>query len=116
MIVESLNLLATDYETQMNTLPDFVHVADEIALIFSDCCLFTEGLFSSGVLSEIQRDKLFEIDNLLDEMSNTKSLWNFESLKQSSQWEKIRNLADDMLKMLGKEKQRPDLYWIKYQK
>jgi len=116
MLIESLNLLAGDYETQINALPDFVHVPDELALIFSDCCLFTEELYSSGMLSELQRDKLLEIDNLLDHMSNVKNLWNFDSLKQSSNWDKVRNLAHDMLKLLDKEKKRPDLYWIKYQR
>lgn len=116
MLVESIKLLAAEYEIQTSVLPDFVHIPDEVCLIFSDNYLFVEELFNNGILTEYQRNKLCAIDALLDEMSNNKSLWTLESLKQSNEWRKIRCLAEDILKLLGKEKQKPDLYWVKYQK
>jgi hypothetical protein len=42
MLLQGVNLLATQYDQQVEAFPDFVHIPDEIALLFEDVSLFAD--------------------------------------------------------------------------
>jgi hypothetical protein len=115
MIIESLQLLAADPETQIQSLPEYVHIPDEIALIFSDTFQLIHQNKNSLLFNDFQFQKLCEIDNYLNNMSEENhKIWTLEALKENDKWEKLRKMALVILKSLHIEKQSPNLYWIKY--
>jgi hypothetical protein len=115
MIIESLQLLAADPETQIQSLPEYVHIPDEIALIFSDTFLLIYQNKDSLFLSDSQFQKLTEIDKYLNEMSEENhQIWTLEAIKENDKWKKLRKMALEILRSLNIKKQNPNLYWIKY--
>jgi hypothetical protein len=51
-LVESLQLLSADYSTQVDALPKFIVVPDEIALIFHECVLLLDQISEASFLKE----------------------------------------------------------------
>lgn len=113
-LIQSIQLLAADYEIQRNALPSFVHVVDEIALIFDDCALSTQQLVNAGLVNESQSAKVVEICQQLDEMSSSNSLWTLDALRDDLHWSHLRKKAQDLLALLGEQRKRPELYWLNY--
>lgn len=115
MIIESLQLLAADSDTQIQSLPKYVHIPDEIALIFSDTFQLIYQNKNSLLLNDFQFQKLCEIDNFLNNMSEENhKIWTLEALNENDKWEKLRKMALEILKSLNIKKQNPNLYWIRY--
>ncbi len=114
MLIQSLQLLAADAEVQIHALPSFVHVPDEIALIFSDAYLLADDLVTAGLIHDYQEAELDSLDKLLDQISGDKALWTLHALRASRQWEEIRVLARGILDSLGQERQKPNLFWLRY--
>ena len=115
-LVQSIRLLASDYETQIRSFPSFVHIPDELALTYNDCFLLVDQMAKAGLLNERQLARLKELDGALEQMSEKESeeLWTLDALKKSSEWQDIRLIASELLVLLGRKKQRPDLSWIAY--
>jgi len=113
MLIESLRLLAADYETQIEVLPKFVNVPDELALIFTDTLLFVK---QNAILIGEKMVIIENIDKLLEEINENKDLWTLESLKNSSKWQDVRSVASKALKLLGEENKNPELFWINFVK
>lgn len=110
-IIQVLRLLAGSPEMQVAAFPEFVTVADEIALLFHDS--FT----LPGVQQEREMaagDYLREIDELLDRMSQRADLWSNEALRTSDEWARLRVYARDALRCFGEEVLPPDLSWVRY--
>ena len=114
MLTQALQLLATDYETQIKLFPDFVHIPDELALTYHDCFLLADQIKSAGLIRGHHVVKLEELDGTLEQMGEKEHLWTLEALKDSSEWHDIRMMASVLLALLGKEKQSPTLNWITY--
>lgn len=68
-LIQSIQLLATDYETQIGSLPNFVHILDELALIYQHCFLLADQIAEEGWINNHQFAKLKELDNILECMS-----------------------------------------------
>jgi len=117
-LIQAVQLLASNYETQVSSFPDFVHVPDEVALIYSDCFLLADQIAECGLLNKPQLIKLRELDNALRKMSSkgNEEVWTCEALKTSPEWQNIRSLASDVLSILERSKQQPDLSWLVYVK
>ena len=115
-LVDALQLLAADYETQVNSLPAFVHVPDELALTYNNCFLLVDQLIEHGLINELQKVKLEALDATLDHMSEqgSEELWTLDALESHCCWQKIRSQATELLYLFGRQKQRPDLSWIEY--
>jgi len=117
-LVDSLQLLAADYETQRETIPNFAHLPDELALIYSESLLcierHTDELVDSGSLSESALQKLRELDDTLEHMSGKPSLWTIDALIHSSEWQQVRERAREILRQLGIPLSPPKLDWISY--
>jgi hypothetical protein len=50
MLIESVQLLAADFDAQVAALPAFVVVADEVALTFDDCYQLLDQIVAAGLL------------------------------------------------------------------
>lgn len=114
-VIQSLQLLAADYEQQVSALPDFVHVTDEIASTFEETYALVDDLVNEGLITSEQRAGLRRMDALLESMSGEeKGFWNLESLRTAEQWKQVRLLAEDILASFQRTKQVPDLFWEQY--
>lgn len=116
MLLESIQLLASDYETQVRSLPDYVHVPDEIALTYYDCLLLLEQIEEAGLVTEEQVYRMKAVDMLLSSISGQENahLWTRDALKNDQVWEQVRNGARQILDILGERQQPPNLFWIQY--
>jgi hypothetical protein len=114
MLLQSLQLLAASYEQQLQAFPDFVHVPDEIALIFEDVCLFLDEIAHKGLITLFQKVTIEQLNKALDQMSEDKELWTLSSLQTSPQWENIRYMANGLLESLHESKHNPQLFWLHY--
>ncbi len=115
-LVQSIRLLAADYEIQIRSFPGFVHIPDELALTYNDCFLLANQMAKAGLLNERQLARLKELDEVLEGMSEKESeeLWTLDALKKNAEWQDIRFMASELLVLLGWKKQRPNLSWITY--
>lgn len=113
-LIQAIQLLAGDYETQVKAFPEFVHIPDELALIYDECMLFAADLAHSKLISERYLEQLQMINQFINQMSNDPSLWTLEALKYRSEWSRLRVLARELLSLLGIPQQAPDLSWLTY--
>jgi hypothetical protein len=111
-LIEALRLMACSADAQIAALPDFVVVADEVALLFDD----EFRAVDLDACTSVVRDGLVTINRELSEMSKSKSpsLWTIEALRAASDWESLRTTAKAVLTALGVSIGRPDLSWATY--
>lgn len=114
MLLQSLQLLAASYEQQVQALPPFVDMPDEIALIFDEVYRYVEGLAHKDLITPQQKEDLERMDSLLTQMSNEKEIWTLDALRVSSNWKQIRSLATKILQSFQEPKQPPNLFWLQY--
>ena len=113
-LIQILKLIASQPKVQMDTLPKFVNVADEIALMYDDIFLMLPQLEKEDLISSNVCDILIKINELFREMSKDKSLWSVEKLKNDIFWEKSRSLAQDALKELNEPHNNPDIGFVNW--
>jgi hypothetical protein len=114
MLLQVVNLLATQYDQQVEAFPDFVLIPDEIALLFEDVSLFIATFFREGYITSSQKEKIDALSTLFDTMSENQGLWTREALKTSSQWQQVRVSAKEILESFHEEPHPPHLFWIHY--
>lgn len=115
LLIQSLQLLAADYQTQLRIFPSFVHVPDELALTFDDAFLLVEQTQRVELLNEQQAGSLHQLDELLSAMSDeSESLWTLDALQHSPEWQHIRCLAKALLAAFGIPQQAPTLAGLTY--
>lgn len=115
-LVQSLQLLSADFSVQIDALPPFVEVADEIALIYHECVLLSDQMLDAGLISKDQLDRVVNIDERLAEMSNEESYWTLEALQHNPEWDTIRTQAKKILVSMEVPQSEPDLSWITFVK
>jgi hypothetical protein len=116
-LIQSLQLLAADCNTQINSFPDFVFVPEEIISTFDESYILFNQVIEAGLVNQNQVQAVTGINDFLDEIYNHKNeydLWSLEALKSDPTWEKIRMIANAALMSFGKQKDKPDLGWIKF--
>src|SRR5688572_32607527 len=101
----ALQALAIPASDQMRLFPDFVVVADELALDFDQWQTVVLGNYD-GELSTEQTSSLSEIDRTLDRMSRsgadfTPELWTEVALSSNRHWADLRRLAGAALEAFG---------------
>ena len=114
MLVQALQLVAAPYEQQIEVLPGFVHVPDEIVAIFDEVYGFVNALTQKNLLTDSQQTGLNQINTLLDEMNEKKELWSLNALERSLQWKNVRSLARNILLSFHETERLPNLFWIRY--
>lgn len=111
-LAESLKLVASSYDIQIESLPDFVNVTDEIALIFNDSYIMIPQI--DRLLSSHTMRLLDDLNKLFEKMSEDKSLWNIESLEKNDLWIKSRELGCLILKEINEKYTDPNLDFINW--
>ena len=112
-LLETLQLLASDAETQVEVFPKFVHVPDEIASAFDECFLMVEEHCMDEV-SKAQMALLIEMDAILDKLSSPENrpLWSVAAMRESQEWETVRVKARELLQAFDRTPERPQLEWM----
>jgi hypothetical protein len=111
-LLQVIQLAAADYEIQIQSFPNFVHVPDEIAILLADSIFILDEpglpeLAKTGVI-----DKIRELDQYFINLPKEK--FTFDALQTSQDWEKARQVAKSILDELGLEKEKPNLDWVKF--
>jgi hypothetical protein len=104
----ALQALAQSADVQLDLFPDFVRVADELALDFENWySVFSQNNFD---LTSAQKDYLEDLDALLREMSSDRSkeeLWTDSALTNRHEWKIVRDLAKRILDEFNWELDKP---------
>lgn len=115
-LIQALRLIASGANIQIDSFPQYVNVADEIALLYNDIYLLVPQLVDSGIISSEHIDILFQIDHLFEVMSNDKSIWSTIMLENHANWKQARLLALEALKSLNVPYETPNLDFVKWVK
>ncbi len=113
-LIQSLRLIAAPFDIQRPSLPDFVVLADEIALIFDEA--YEHFCSTGGVLPADAASTAQGIDRIFEGLSGPThaGFWEPESLRTAAQWEVIRSQARTALAQLGTPEDRPHIDWVSY--
>ncbi|HEY9401658.1 MAG TPA: hypothetical protein VIQ24_03110 [Pyrinomonadaceae bacterium] len=111
----SLQALAMPADTQLELSHDFVCKVEELALDFdhwSRCVLSN----NRGELSEEQKSLLRKLDGTFDQLSGGQSqnLWTEDALRNSPEWQTVRDIARAALTSFGWAAERPPSYQHEY--
>lgn len=92
-------------DVQKSLFPDFVNVADELAVEWE---MALEGLNDTS-LTDKQKQVIKALDDYMLSISGPANIqyWNNEALCHSKEWDMMRNLAEDILCVMGWEKNIP---------
>lgn len=115
-LIQSLRLVEVSPDIQIRLLPQFVNIADEIALVYDDAFLIASELKERNIISSDTFKILTELNELFEKMSIDKSLWSVEMLRTNIDWERTRKIAGQVLKELHEPLDKPNLdfiVWIK---
>ncbi|RNC83389.1 MAG: hypothetical protein ED557_11910 [Balneola sp.] len=104
LLVESLNLLASSYENQKNSLPDFTEVKDEIIASFGDAFLLLPQLIEQDFLSKKAIASIIRCFNWMELAARNDSVSDLESFINHETWSKVRELAGEALKDMNEER------------
>jgi hypothetical protein len=110
-VVDALRLAALSADDQVAALPDFVHVPDEVALLYEDAWVLVPQIREAGLLTDDEYGALERLDRHYDDMSSAPDkdwLWTLEAMKRDDRWTKSRQLAVDALATLGRRPGRPE--------
>jgi hypothetical protein len=98
----ALQALALPADVQIRLYPDFVVVADELALEYNNYFAAALGNHPEQ-FSPTQVQALQSIDALLNEMSGSENAeqWTIDALRSHIKWAEVRILAEQALTQLG---------------
>jgi hypothetical protein len=107
----SVRALAQPAEIQKRVYPEFVCVADELALEFEEHYRRLLKTHGPSVLAAHQLEQFERIDRQLQAMSGPERLrfWNNEALEELSEWSVVRTLAKNALRTMGWSQEPPPL-------
>jgi len=96
LIVQSF---AQPCEVQRSLFPNFANVADELAVEWE---MVLEEL-DDTLLTDKQKQAIKALDDYMLSISGPANIqyWNNEALCQSKEWDTMRNLAEDILCVMG---------------
>jgi hypothetical protein len=109
-VVSALRLVVLTADEQVAALPEFVHVPDEVALIYDDAYRLVPPLTAGEFLTPEQAAALDRLDRHFASMteSSNKALWTIAAMATGEQWATSRALARDALASLGESPGAPD--------
>jgi len=110
MVVDALRLVSLPADEQVAVLTDFVHVPDEVALLYDDAWRLVPQIREAGLITDEQYEVLARLDRHHEEMSKAPkedSLWTIQAMREDKRWEEGRRLAVEALATLGRELGRP---------
>jgi len=110
-LIDTLRVLASDAEDQVEHVKKLFRVAgeidplfnvDELALEFSDFALLLPQVVRADMVSAEAAGAIEAVDGQLDAMSGEEhaELWTVEAVRTSAEWTKVRELARTALRLL----------------
>jgi hypothetical protein len=114
-VVDALRLAAAPPAQQIEALPDFVHVPDEVALLYDDAFRLVPQIREAELIDDDTVQALADLDRLFEEMSTEADrdrLWTLHAMSADERWEKSRQLAGTALATLGRPVAPPRLKGI----
>jgi len=114
MLVDSLRLAAASAKEQVEALPEFVSVTDEVGTTFGNAYLFVPQLVEVGRVSTRAAIALKRLDDFFEAMPKDGSIAPDETLRNHPFWAEARRLAAEALEALGEEKRPPNLEGVAY--
>jgi hypothetical protein len=103
LFIDGIRMMASEYEELRKELPDFVDVPDEVVLCFDDAETFSSQLLKAGVITSEHFDLVNKINSLIDEIPHESYEWEPSKQMEVSIWIKCREIARDLLKLLGEK-------------
>ncbi|MTH15693.1 hypothetical protein [Flavobacterium sp. LC2016-01] len=104
-LIKTLITLSSNAEKQ-DEIVGYGAVCDEMAIDFESYFTLTVDLYRNfNLLTNLQLEKLEELDLFFDNRSGDKSpdFWDDFLLETNHEWELVRNMAKDILKLLEME-------------
>lgn len=104
-LLESVNRLAASYDEQrtwLDSLPVSVPDAGELGSEFSDYARFAADLASHGLISIQALEPIQRLDRFMQSLSGLANakFWFFSSLASDPNWERIREMAREIQRLL----------------
>ena len=100
-LVQSLLLLAADYETQRKVLPDFVDFEYEIVSTFEDAFMLLPQLVESEKLSLSAIAQILRTYNFVQLAARNTGVMTEMGFREAAEWTRVRNLATTSLETMG---------------
>ena len=110
-LVNALRLAALPAQEQVAALPDFVQVADEIALEYDQAFQRVPQLVEAGVLTAEQAEPLATLDQLFAAMTDATdkdTVWTLPAMEGDERWAQTRTIALAALAAVGASLGHPD--------
>ena len=103
---ERLQALAMPADVQLALFPEGIAKVEELALEF-DYALGMKWSAKRRRITPEQETLLQHIDDTLDQMSGPEPFWTEEALRNSPEWNAVRNVAKEALEAFGWEIKAP---------
>jgi uncharacterized protein Yka (UPF0111/DUF47 family) len=106
----AVRALAQPASVQLTLFPDFVLKADELALEWEERYDFFLNSEESSMVNQAILEALQSLDDEIDQMSGEKrqDLWKDEALTNSIEWQRVRSLAKNVLRLAGWSEEPPE--------
>lgn len=93
--------IAQPSHIQKSLFPDFVNVADQLAVEWE--VAFNESEQMKAELTEQQISMIKRLDDYMDSISGADNIryWSNDTLSQSSEWDNMRRMAEAVLTVMG---------------
>jgi hypothetical protein len=110
----SLQALAQPVDIQLELFPNFVSIADEMAL---DLNHWSSVVIQNGLITSKQKALLEQLDALLEQMSSVAmkdNLWSTNALQEREEWATVRNLVTKILQEFSWTPEKPPVARSQY--
>lgn len=110
-IIETLRLVAAPSKIQLSTMSASICPPDEISEILEHACMMAKVLLKKNSITQEQYSSIEVIDNNFKNFP--KGDWTIKAMKQSDNWDTVRELANKSLKEFSTSYAIPNIYWYK---
>ncbi len=99
MLLQNLQVLASDPETLIRAYPPMIPAADELVNDIDHHLELAERCVEEGLVSREALEKARKVDALISEMSgrHDPSLWTDQALRTREEWKEVRRMAREAL-------------------
>lgn len=113
-VTEALKLLSLNFDEQKEYFPDFVDIPFEILDTFENAFLLLPQLLESNKIEYTVVPNLLRLHNFISwELKNPEfENLEVEKLCSSVDWNRIRDLSKEILKIMGDSIEKPDSDYI----
>lgn len=113
-IAESLKLLSLPYDEQVQCLPDFVDAPFEVLDTFYNAFLLMPSLIEDEIFTYQAIAEILRLHNLIEMTARNPDLSDLDEVQFSTfeEWNKIREMASEIVLMLGENQGKPDPKFI----